>query len=135
MGFHYDVTVAWGDCDEMGIVFYPNYYYWFDTTFHAFMRQRGVSQRAIRERFGALGTPLVDTGARYRAPVRYDDPIRIVAEIESWSTRSFRLRYTVLRDGDTVAVEGHEVRAWVVAGPDGSFKAGTIPDGFKEALA
>lgn len=134
MAFHYDVTVAWGDCDEMGIVYYPNYYYWFDTTFHAFLRSRGTGQRDIRDRFGGLGTPLVDTGARYRAPVRYDDTIRIVAEVESWSTRSFRMRYTVLRD-TVVAVEGHEVRAWVVPGPEGSFKAGSIPEEFRLALA
>lgn len=134
MTFHLDVTVAWGDCDEMGIVYYPNYYYWFDTSFHAFLRERNAGQRQIRERFGGLGTPLVDTGARYRAPVRYDDRIRIAVDVESWSRRSFRLRYTVMRD-TTLAVEGHEVRAWVVPGPDGTFKAGTIPEAFRQALA
>ncbi len=134
MSFDFDVSVAWGDCDEMGIVYYPNYYYWFDTTFHAFLGSRDAGQRRIRERFGALGTPLVDTGARYRAPARYDDRLRVTAEIASWSTRSFRMHYTVRRD-DLVVVEGHEVRAWVVAGPDGGFKAGTIPDGFRAALA
>ncbi len=134
MTFHLDVTVAWGDCDEMGIVFYPNYYYWFDSAFHAFTGSRGVGQRAIRDRFGALGTPLVDTGARYRAAVRYDDRLRIRAEVESWSRRSFRMRYAVLRD-DALMVEGHEVRAWVVPDPDGTFKSAAIPEAFRHALA
>ncbi len=134
MSFDFDVTVAWGDCDEMGIVFYPNYYYWFDTTFHAYLGACDVGQRRIRERFGALGTPLVDTGARYRAPVRYDDRLRITADVESWGTRSFRMRY-VVRLGETVAVEGHEVRAWTVATPDGGFKAAAIPEEFRAALA
>jgi acyl-CoA thioesterase FadM len=38
MPFHYDVTVAWGDCDEAGIVFYPNDFYWFDSAFQALLR-------------------------------------------------------------------------------------------------
>ncbi len=34
------VTVEWGDCDETGIVFYPNYFCWFDCGFQRLLRGR-----------------------------------------------------------------------------------------------
>ena len=37
--------VEWGDCDEAGIVCYPNYFYWLDCTFQRWLRSVGLSQR------------------------------------------------------------------------------------------
>jgi acyl-CoA thioesterase FadM len=33
MSFRTEILVAWGDCDPAGIVYYPNYFHWFDTIF------------------------------------------------------------------------------------------------------
>jgi acyl-CoA thioester hydrolase len=54
-------TVEWGDCDEAGIVFYPNYFYWFDCTYQRWLRKHGLSQRELRRRFKGV-TPLVNVG-------------------------------------------------------------------------
>ena len=29
----FEVRIVWGDCDEQGIVFYPTFFYWMDSTF------------------------------------------------------------------------------------------------------
>lgn len=42
MTFRLDLTVARGDCDQMGIVFYPNYCCWFDSAFPAFTGARAA---------------------------------------------------------------------------------------------
>ena len=34
--------IAWGDCDDAGIVFYPHFFRWMDTAFHRWLRERGV---------------------------------------------------------------------------------------------
>jgi 4-hydroxybenzoyl-CoA thioesterase len=127
--FERTLTVEWGDCDEAGIVFYPNYFYWFDSTFHAMMRDKNVSQRIIRAKYGVV-TPLVDVGASFHSPVRYDDVIVIEAEIVLWAERRFRIAYKA-RSGERVVAMGHEERAWALLSEDGKLKAATIPEDFK----
>lgn len=34
----FETVVAWGDCDEAVVVFYPNYFYCMDSAFQAFLR-------------------------------------------------------------------------------------------------
>jgi YbgC/YbaW family acyl-CoA thioester hydrolase len=129
MKFERSFTVEWGDCDEAGIVFYPNYFYWFDCTFQAFLRSKGLSQRELRSRYGAV-TPLVDVGATFRAPIRYDDVIVVSAEVEEWAARRMRLRY-VAHCGERIVATGFEVRAWALLKDDGGLKGASVPDDFK----
>jgi len=70
--FRTEFIIEWGDCDEAGVVFYPNYFYWLDCTFQRLLRDRGLSQRELMRRFGVV-TPLVDAGAKFRGPAKYDD--------------------------------------------------------------
>jgi hypothetical protein len=59
-------TIEWGDCDEAGIVFYPNYFYWLDCAFQRLLRSQGLSQRELRRRFGAV-TPIVEAHSNSRS--------------------------------------------------------------------
>ena len=113
--FKRDFTVEWGDCDDAGIVFYPNFFYWFDSTFQAMVRSVGLNQREVRSRFGAV-TPLVDVGATFKSPVTYDDVITVHAEVEEWAERRFRIAYTV-KCGERLVATGFEKRAWAVYTP------------------
>ncbi len=126
------LTVEWGDCDEAGIVFYPNYFYWFDCAFQRLLRSRGLSQRELKARFGAV-TPLVEAGSRFRAPVRYDQELAVEARITDWEERRFRVGYT-LRLADRVVVEGFEVRAWALVDPSGRIAGAPIAGAFKELM-
>jgi len=126
------VTVEWGDCDEAGIVFYPNYFYWFDCGFQRILRGRGVSQRILRERFGAV-TPILRAEAEFVAPARYDDVLAIVAQAEQWEARRFRVAYTLSNDDRAVA-RGYETRAWATVTQDGRLKGATIPEEFRSLL-
>jgi YbgC/YbaW family acyl-CoA thioester hydrolase len=73
------VTIERGDCDEAGIVFYPNYFYWFDCAFQRLLRSRGLSQRELRKRFGTV-TPIVHAHCDFKAPARYDS--ELVMEVD-----------------------------------------------------
>jgi YbgC/YbaW family acyl-CoA thioester hydrolase len=133
MRFERELTIEWGDCDEAGIVFYPNYFYWFDCTFQAMLRSKGLSQREVRSRYGAV-TPLVDVGAVFRSPVRYDDVITIQAELQEWAERRMRIAYTV-NCGKRLVATGHELRAWAVVKEEGGLKGAAIPEDFKQFFA
>lgn len=126
--FQTDFTVEWGDCDEAGIAFYPNFFYWFDCTFQRLLRSKALSQREMRRRFGAV-TPLIDVGARFRYPVRYDDILHIDVSISSFEERRFRIEYDMTSEGRPVG-QGHELRAWALVADDGSIKGATIDQEF-----
>ena len=131
--FKSEFTIEFGDCDEAGLVFYPNYFYWFDCAFQRMLRERGLSQRELRSRFGAV-TPIVDVGARFRAPARYDDVLASEASVETWEARRVRISYRLLVRGTLVA-DGFEVRAWAVPDGAGGIKGAAIPAEFRDLLA
>ncbi len=127
--FKRELTIVWGDCDDAGIVFYPNFFYWFDSTYHLYLRSRGIDLRDIRARFRAV-TPLVDVGAKFRSPITYGDDVQIEVKVAEWAERRFRLEY-VVTCGDRLVATGHELRAWAEFDDEGRLRGAPVPDAFK----
>ncbi|MGO9357794.1 MAG: acyl-CoA thioesterase [Xanthobacteraceae bacterium] len=130
--FETSVTIAWGDCDETGIVFYPNYFRWLDHTFQQLLRSRGLGLREIRQRFGAVA-PIVQAHSDFRAPARYDDVLDIAVAAQAEGERRIRVDYRLSVNGKPIAT-GHEVRAWATVGDDGSLKGAPVSPEFLSAL-
>src|SRR5690625_8015647 len=102
--FTRELTIAWGDCDDAGIVFYPNYFYWFDSTYHAWLRSLGSGLRDVRARWGAV-TPLVDVAAPFRSVASYEDVLSIKPHLSEWNWRHCQLG-SVVRGGALRVVTG-----------------------------
>ena len=130
--FETTFTIEWGDCDEAGIVFYPNYFYWLDCTYQRWLRSHGLSQRELKRRFGSV-TPLVNVGAQFMGPARYDDELVIRAEVAEWQERRFRIDYKLFVKGVQVA-SGFEQRAWAKVADTGGLRGANVPAEFKELL-
>ena len=130
--FKTTVTIEWGDCDEAGIVFYPNYFYWLDCAFQRLLRSHGLNQRELRSRYGAV-TPIVQAHCDFKAPVRYDDVLEIGVEIEADGERRIRAGYHLSSNGKTIAT-GHEIRAWVRITADGGFAGAPVDAAFLALL-
>lgn len=130
--FKTSVTIEWGDCDEAGIVFYPNYFYWLDCAFQRLLRARGLSQRELRKRYGAV-TPIVQAHCDFKAPARYDDVLEIDVEIDADAERRFRASYHLRSNGKTIAI-GHEIRAWACVDADGSIASAPVSTEFLALL-
>lgn len=134
------VQIGFGDCDPAGIVFYPNYYRWFDAATHAMFAAVGHDFRRFRRERGAVAWPLVDTGARFVAPAIAGERIEIHSSIAHWSGRAFRIEHRVLREGQVI-VEGFEVRILAeIVGDDHwsgkvpTFRAIHMPDELRQAF-
>lgn len=128
--------IEWGDCDAAGIVFYPRYFAWFDAaTFHLFART-GLTMRALWEKHGSVGTPLVDASARFIIPSRWGDDLVCESGVSEWGQSSFTVQHRLMKDGK-LAVEGVEKRVWVVAHPTekGRIKSAPIPAEIVVALS
>lgn len=127
-----EITVEWGNCDPLGIIFYPTYFHWIDASSQALFREVGHDMRSLRETFGLAGPVIVDVGAAFRRPVTFGDTVRAEAWVGEWRSKTFRVDHRFLKDGELVCT-GHEVRAWAMTdetSPSG-FKAAEIPETFK----
>jgi len=110
------VRVIYGDTDAAGIVYYGNYLRWFEIGRAELMRQKGFSYRDVMERDGVL-LPVIEAGATYHASARYDDVLRIHAEIREVKGVRLTFGYRIEREDGAVLVTGHTVHAFT--GRDG----------------
>jgi 4-hydroxybenzoyl-CoA thioesterase len=122
------LRIEWGQCDPAGIVFYPHYLIMFDSSTGWLFERTGLKPLAMRQKYAIVGLPIVDVGARFVMPCRFDDEIVIESEVGEWGRSSFTVRHRILKD-DTVAADGYEKRVWAAPDPDkpGAIKAQPIP--------
>ena len=123
------IRIEWGDCDPAGIVFYPRYFMMLDAcTAHLLERGTGLNKSQLIQAHKFAGFPMVDARVRFIIPLRFGDNVTIESSITMVGTSSFEVRHAILK-GDTLAVEGQEVRVWVERDPSdpATMKAQPIP--------
>jgi YbgC/YbaW family acyl-CoA thioester hydrolase len=126
--------VRFGETDAAGIVFYATFFAWFDVGTTGLLR---AAQRELTDAHGRprWPVPIVEAGARFIAPLYFDDVIAIRSTIAELGTSSLRVEHVVLR-GDTEAARGFEVRVLIApAGEDGRIAAAPLPPELRAALA
>jgi 4-hydroxybenzoyl-CoA thioesterase len=129
------VEIQFGDCDPAGIVYYPNYFRFFDNATAGLLSAAfAMHKRNWLEHYGIAGIPMVDTGARFITPSSFGDVVEIRSEISELGRSSFSVKHTLLREGET-AIEAHEKRVWVVRGEDGGIRAAPLPDEVRQLLS
>lgn len=121
------MRIAFSDCDPAQIVFFANYFKWFDTAFREFFTACGIpGWRETTAQRGIIGTPLVDAQAKFINSATYGEDIEIESWVETWNTKSFVVRH-VARRGDTVLCEGREVRVFAMPDPQDPLRIRAIP--------
>ncbi|HEX6361430.1 MAG TPA: acyl-CoA thioesterase [Albitalea sp.] len=130
----YRLRVEFGDCDPAGIVWFPNFFRWIDAASRHFFVECGVPPWHELERStGIIGTPLVDTRARFVKSASYGDVLDIETAIVEWRRKSFVQRHRVVR-GDDLLMECTEVRVFAVRRSEaegGGIKAVVPPEGLR----
>jgi 4-hydroxybenzoyl-CoA thioesterase len=113
-----ELMVEWGHCDPAGIVFNGRFFEYFDIgTWLLFEVALSVKRSDIAKVFGIVGYPVVDTKARFIAPVRFGDRIEIASTVKEFRRSSFDVEHRISNQGQ-IAVEGHETRVWAGRSPD-----------------
>jgi 4-hydroxybenzoyl-CoA thioesterase len=130
------LRIEWGQCDPAGIVFYPQYFVMFDISTALLFERSGLTPRGMREKYGIVGLPLVNCGAKFSAPCSFDDDVEIESGVAEWGRTSFVIRHRILK-GEIVAIEGHEKRIWAAMHEDkpGRIKPVPVPAEIVAALS
>jgi 4-hydroxybenzoyl-CoA thioesterase len=131
------IQIEWGDCDPLGIVYFPRYFEFFDACTGALFERAGLRKHEMLEKYAIAGIPLVEARARFLAPSSFGDTVVVESNITEWGKSSFAVHHRLFK-ADLLAVEGFEKRVWVVRAPDEAkkIKSQSIPreiiDKFRE---
>src|SRR5436190_12114631 len=74
------VRVRYGETDQMGVVYHPNYFLYFETGRTELMRASGVAYCELEK--SGIFLVVTQASCRYRAAARYDQELRIVTRVD-----------------------------------------------------
>lgn len=128
------VRVEFGDCDPARIVWFPNFFRWIDAASRNFFVQCGVPPwHETEQSIGVIGTPLVDTQARFVKSASYGDVLEIFTTVAEWRHKSFVQRHRVTRGGELImACDEVRVFAGRRAGDPTGIRAVEIPPSIRQ---
>ncbi len=129
----WEVIVRWAECDPAGIVYYPQFFRWFDGAAWAYFQNGGLPMEDMMREFDSFGMPLVDAHCTFRTPARWGDTLTFSTRVVRWGHKSFEMEHKA-HIGERLVAEGTEVHVWGVRDPEdrNRLRAGPIPEFVKE---
>jgi acyl-CoA thioester hydrolase len=102
------LRVRYAETDQMGVVYYANYFIWMEIGRTDYCKTVGFSYREMEKEDANMAA--VDASCRYIAPARYDDEILVRTSIERLNRRLITFAYSIsnAETGETLA-EGKTV--------------------------
>ncbi len=118
MEFHdAQVRVRYAETDQMGVVYYGNYFVWFEIGRVELMRALGFEYKLMETEDDCF-IVVAEAGCRYRQSAKYDELLRVRTRISQAGNRVIKYAYEILRDtDDTLLATGETTH--VICGKDG----------------
>ncbi len=91
--------VRYPETDRMGVAYHGHYLVWFELGRTELLRGLGNTYADLEQRRG-IHFPVVEVGARYYNPARYDDVIHVDTRLVRLGGVRMRFDYGVLRESD-----------------------------------
>jgi acyl-CoA thioester hydrolase len=108
--FVHRLRVRFHECDPQGVVFNAHYFSYFDVALTEMWRAAfGSYAKVVQD---GTDVVVVEAGATFRAPARFDDEVDVELVIERLGTTSMTMAAAVRRDGELLA-EGRMVHVFV----------------------
>ena len=124
------VRVRYAETDKMGVVYYANYFVWFEVARTDLLRNRGWSYREME--LEGISLPVIEAHCDYHRPARYDDEMEIRASGRLLSPVRMEFTYEVRRVGDgELTASGRTVHAAL----DGNGRPCRLPSRVREVFA
>lgn len=121
--------VIYGDTDAMGVVYYANYFRYFEAARTELLRDLGVPYRQLES--DGFMLPVAEAHAHYHAPARYDDALVLQTTIERVRFSSIEIAYRITREDDASLVATGKTRHACI-GPSG--RVSRLPDALRGRL-
>jgi len=90
--------VRYAETDQMGFVYYGNYFVFFEIGRVEYMRVRGLVYKEMEQQDDSF-IPVAEAHCRYLRPARYDDVLRIRTRVAEARRRTIRFVYEIVNHG------------------------------------
>lgn len=90
------IRVRYAETDQMGVVYYGNYFTWFEVGRSEFCRQLGFDYKRMETDDDSL-IVVVEANCRYRRPARYDDLLTVRTRLIESRRRTIRFAYEIFK--------------------------------------
>ena len=87
--------VRYGETDQMGLAYHPNYLVWCEIGRTELMRELGVPYAELEA--AGFFLAVAEASVRYGAAARYDDLIRVETRVEKVQSRAVTFSYEIHR--------------------------------------
>ena len=85
------LRVRYAETDKMGVVYYANYFVWFEVARADLLRSLGWTYREMEH--AGVSLPVIEAHCEYHRPARYDDELDVNAEGRLVSPVRIEFRY------------------------------------------
>jgi acyl-CoA thioester hydrolase len=127
------VRVRYAETDQMGVVYYANFFVWFEVARVELLRQAGFDYKHM-ELADDCHIAVVEASCRYKSPARYDDELILETRVVAQRRSVLKFAYRVLRmetgTGPRLLAEGETTHVVV----DKHMKAVTLPEKYAAAI-
>jgi acyl-CoA thioester hydrolase len=96
------LRVRYSETDKMGVVYYANYFVWFEVGRTDLLRQSGWNYREMETEGFVL--PVIEAQCTYREPAKYDDEIEVRTTGEMLSPVRVKFTYQIVRPADAATL-------------------------------
>ena len=104
--------VRYPETDRMGVAHHSHFPVWFELGRTELMRELGCPYGQMEDREGVY-FPVVDLGARFFKPARYDQVLEIETRLASTAGVRVRFEYEIRDENGSTLATGHTVHASV----------------------
>lgn len=124
-----NIRVRYAETDQMGVVYYGNYFTWFEVGRVELCRQLGFEYKRMETDDDSY-IVVAEASCRYKRPARFDDLLTIRTRVIGSQRRTVRFGYEILNDGQLIAT-GETVH--VICDSKGRPKS--LPEKYKKYFA
>jgi acyl-CoA thioester hydrolase len=93
------IRARFAETDQMGVVYYANYFVWMEVARVEYCRALGFEYRDL-ERDAGAGLAVLEASCKYRASARFDEPVLINCKCVESKSRTIRFSYEMRREED-----------------------------------
>jgi acyl-CoA thioester hydrolase len=96
------IRVRYAETDQMGVVYYGNYFTWFEVGRVELCRQLGFEYKRMEAEDDSY-IVVAEASCRYKRPARFDDLLRIRTRVTETQRRTIRFGYEIFNGGELIA--------------------------------
>jgi acyl-CoA thioester hydrolase len=124
------IRVRYAETDQMGVVYYANFFIWFEIGRVELLRQLGFEYKQM-EAEDDRHIPVVEANCRYKSPAHYDDELLLETSLLAMRRSVIKFGYRLLRPADGKLLAEGETTHVVV---DRSMQMANLPDKYVALL-